>query len=185
MKFRSRKPISLGRAPTKLELVDPDPVLDDEEEQLLAEWTKQYEVDMTHCYDLMKERAVLDSLDTGAEKVWIQEEKLHHTNMMMINNEWNEEVSLTRSAVYADQLRGEEAALRTATVSFIESQAARREEVMAYVERLQAEAPTFVTLDNLEEKVREALDAEIVNYNFALTRSGAVVTEKKNSTLLN
>ena len=44
MKFRSRKPISLGRAPTKLELVDPDPVLDDEEEQLLAEWTKQYEV---------------------------------------------------------------------------------------------------------------------------------------------
>ena len=56
---------------------------------------------------------------------------------------------------------------------------------MAYVERLQAEAPTFVTLDNLEEKVREALDAEIVNYNFSLTRSGAVVTEKKNSTLLN
>ena len=43
-KVKGRKPRSLGRAVTKLELVDPDPVLDDEEEKLLADWKKQYEV---------------------------------------------------------------------------------------------------------------------------------------------
>lgn len=185
MKYRSRKPRSLGRAPTKLELVDPDPTLDDEEEKLLAEWKNQYEVDMTHCYDLMKERAVLDNLDTGAEKVWIQEEKRHHANMMKINDEWNKQVAFSRETVYTDQVREEEAALRSSTASFIEAQAARRQEVMAYVDRLQAEAASFVTLDNLEEKVGEALDADVVNYNFAITRTGAVIKEKKNSTLLN
>ena len=41
--MKGRKPRSLGRAPTKLELVDPDPTLDDEEEKLMAEWKKQYE----------------------------------------------------------------------------------------------------------------------------------------------
>ena len=50
------------------------------------------QADMTHCYDLMKERAVLGTLDTGAEKVWIQEEKRHHAHMMKINDEWNKEV---------------------------------------------------------------------------------------------
>ena len=49
-------------------------------------------VDMTHCYDLMKEKAVLESLDTGAEKRWIQEERRHHANMMKENEEWNQEV---------------------------------------------------------------------------------------------
>lgn len=185
MKYRSRKPQSMGRAPTKLEIVDPDPTLDDEEEKLLAEWKNQYEADMTHCYDLMKERAVLGTLDTGAEKVWIQEEKRHHAHMMKINDEWNKEVGLSRETVYADQLQEDEAALRSATASFIEAQAARRQEVMAYVDRLQAEAASYVTLDNLEEKVGEALDADVVNYNFAITRTGAVVKEKRNSTLLN
>ena len=47
---------------------------------------------MTHCYDLMKEKAVLDSLDTGAEKQWIQEERRHHANMMKENEEWNQKV---------------------------------------------------------------------------------------------
>ena len=47
---------------------------------------------MTHCYDLMKEKAILESLDTGAEKRWIQEERKHHANMMKENEEWNREV---------------------------------------------------------------------------------------------
>ena len=51
-----------------------------------------FQVDMTHCYDLMKEKAVLDSLDTGAEKQWIQEERRHHANMMKENDEWNQKV---------------------------------------------------------------------------------------------
>ena len=92
---------------------------------------------------------------------------------------------MSRETVYMDQLREEEAALRSSTALFIEAQAARRQEVMAYVDRLQAEAASFVTLDNLEEKVGEALDADVVNYNFAITRTGAVIKEKKNSTLLN
>ena len=52
---------------------------------------------MTYCYDLMKEKAVLDSLDTGAEKRGIQEEIKHHANMMKLNDEWNKEVRLERS----------------------------------------------------------------------------------------
>ena len=51
-----------------------------------------FQVDMTHCYDLMKEKAVLESLDTGAEKRSVQEERKHHANMMKENDEWNKEV---------------------------------------------------------------------------------------------
>ena len=43
-KYPGRKPRALGRAVTKLELVDPDPTLDAEEEKIVAQWNAQYDV---------------------------------------------------------------------------------------------------------------------------------------------
>jgi len=183
-KVKGRKPRSLGRAPTKLELVDPDPTLDDEEEKLMAEWKKQYEVDMTHCYDLMKEKAVLDSLDTGAEKQWIQEERRHHANMMKENEEWNQKVAIIREQDLASSRIAEEESIRSSVAAHLETKAVRQAEVSEFVDKLQAESAQFITLDNLEEKIAEALEAPLVNYDFALDRNGKIVKDKKNMAVL-
>lgn len=169
---------------TKLELVDPDPTLDDEEEKLLAEWTKQYEVDMTHCYDLMKEKAILESLDTGAEKRWIQEERKHHANMMKENEEWNREIAAIREGDFAAAQELEEADIRSAVAASMEAQAARQSEVMAYVNRLQEDSSNFVTMENIDEKVDEALSATLIDYDFALDRNGNKIKDRKNSAIL-
>jgi len=169
---------------TKLELVDPDPVLDDEEEKLLADWKKQYEVDMTHCYDLMKEKAVLESLDTGAEKRWIQEERRHHANMMKENEEWNQEVAAIREREFAVAFEQQEEEIRALAAASVEERAVRQTEVMAYVNRLQEESASYITLDNLDEKIEAALDAPVVDYDFSLDRSGNVVKNRKNAAIL-
>lgn len=183
-KVKGRKPRSLGRAVTKLELVDPDPTLDEEEEKLLAEWKKQYEVDMTHCYDLMKEKAILESLDTGAEKRWIQEERKHHANMMKENEEWNREIAAIRERDFAEAHKLEEAEIRAAVAVSMEAQAARQTEVMAYVNRLQEDSSNYVTLENLDAKVEEALSAALIDYDFALDRNGNKIKDRKNSAIL-
>jgi len=180
-KFKGRKPAYLGRAVTKLELVDPDPTLDDEEEKLLADWKKQYEVDMTHCYDLMKEKAVLESLDTGAEKRSVQEERKHHANMMKENDEWNKEVANIREREFAIAFEQQEEEIRVLAAASVEERAARQTEVMAYVSRLQEESASYVTLDNLDEKIEEALNAAVIDYDFSLDRSGNVVKDKQNN----
>lgn len=183
-KFKGRKPRSLGRAPTKLELVDPEPTLDDEEQKLLAQWTAQYHVDMTHCYDLMKEKSIMDSMDTGAEKLALQEEKLHHAHMMKENEEWNEEVGAIREREFADLRAQEQKSIQSTVVSNHEAQALRRVEVLSFVDRLQVESDNFITLDNLEEKVNEALDAPVVDYNFSIDRNGKQYRFPKDPALL-
>ena len=47
---------------------------------------------MTHCYELIKEKSVMDSLDTGETQRAIQQERIHNANMMKENEKWNEEV---------------------------------------------------------------------------------------------
>jgi len=183
-KYKGRKPRSLGRAPTKLELVDPDPTLDDEEEKLVAQWKKQYEVDMAHCYDLMREKSVMDSLDTGAAKRAIQEEKIHHATMMKENEEWNSEVGALRERDFAELRLKEEEAIRATVAATLEAKAVRRAEVMAYVDRVQEESRAFINLDNIEEKVNEAMEAPIVDYNFSVDRNGNVYRLDRDPALL-
>jgi len=183
-KYKSRKPRSLGRAPTKLELIDPEPTLDEEEEELMSKWNVQYEVDMTHCYDLMREKAVMESLDTGVAKLAIREEKIHHANMMKENEEWNQEVAAIRERDFVELREEEEGKIRSLVAANLEAKGIRRAEVMSYVDSLQEVSKNFVTLDNIEDKVNEALNAPVIDYNFSIDREGRVYKLPKDPALL-
>jgi len=184
MKYKSRKPRHLGRAPTKLEVLDPTPTIDPAEQEIFDKWNKQYLVDMTHCYELMKEKSVMDSLDTGETQRAIQQERIHHANMMKENEKWNEEIAITREREFAERSAKEEAEIRATITSTLEAKAARHAEVMAYVDRLQGESINFITLDNIEEKVNEMLDTPVIDYNFSVDRNGKIHRLPKDPALL-
>jgi len=183
-KYPGRKPRALGRAVTKLELVDPDPTLDAEEEKIVAQWNAQYDVDMTHCYDLMKEKAVMDSLDTGVAKRAINEERVHHVKMMKENDEWNAAVGAIREADMARLCVEEEEEIRSTVVSELQEREVRRLEVQSFVDLVQVESENFITLENIEEKVAEAFETPIIDYNFSIDRNGNKLTMARDSALL-
>jgi len=178
-RLRNPKPGWVGRAPTKIDIVDPDPTLDAEEQKLLKEWEIQYWVDMDYAVQLMKEKQIQDSLDTGASKRWIREERRHHLTMVDVNIEWNKQVALYREHDWATKQKEEEDQLKQIIDAAMIKRAAERDEALVYVNQLQEDSKDFVSLDNLDEKMATLFEVPIVDYNFAVDKEGNVYEEEE------
>ena len=89
-----------------------------------------------------------------------------------------------REREFAVAFEQQEEEIRALAAASVEERAVRQTEVMAYVNRLQEESASYITLDNLDEKIEAALDAPVVDYDFSLDRSGNVVKDRKNAAIL-
>ncbi|NXK83432.1 RT26 protein, partial [Amazona guildingii] len=91
---------------------------------------------------------------------------------------WNEEENARQRARREERLRKEEEEQRRQKLKAAETQARKREAFLKEREkevlRLQEEAKTFITLENLDARIEECLDNPR-NYNFAIDKEGRIV----------
>ncbi|KAM9580580.1 small ribosomal subunit protein mS26 [Guaruba guarouba] len=117
---------------------------------------------------LQKKREALLSLEDSAR---LLEE---HQRLMA----WNEEENARQRARREERLRKEEEEQRRQKLKAAETQARKREAFLKEREkevlRLQEEAKTFITLENLDARIEECLDNPH-NHNFAIDKEGRIV----------
>ena len=78
----------------------------------------------------------------------------------------------------------EEEEIRSTVVSELQEREVRRLEVQSFVDLVQVESENFITLENIEEKVAEAFETPIIDYNFSIDRNGNKLTMTRDSALL-
>ncbi|CAK9807628.1 Probable 28S ribosomal protein S26, mitochondrial [Anthophora quadrimaculata] len=165
-----KKPIWLPLAKSKLYKIPPTPVPRPEEYEELKRLHNNYKTLMKSLRQFF--------VDYEAKRAQIFSEKVLKHNAeedfkicSYINDKWNKEVATLR-----EQRLAEERELRVKEIKMkVEEKAERdlniQERVDAEIRKAKEEVATFITRDNIDEAIKNALET-IVNHNVAIDSNG-------------
>ncbi|NP_001290669.1 28S ribosomal protein S26, mitochondrial [Esox lucius] len=174
---RGRKSRTDPKAKSKLGRIKTPPPVDPVEMVVLTERFKEYDLIMRALRLEFKEEMLRkryeEEVGSLAEERAKQEEKEHRSLMA-----WNQEENLRMLKIreLRVQKEMEDAKLKKTEAAILRQQALEDlvKEKEEDIIRLHEEAKTFITLENLDQRIDEALDNP-KNYNFAIDKNGRVV----------
>ncbi|XP_029108214.1 small ribosomal subunit protein mS26 [Scleropages formosus] len=174
---RGRKSRNDPKAKSKADRVKLPPRIDPEEMVVLKERYEQYDLVVRALRAEFKQEIVRrryeNEVGSRAEERAKREAEEHRALM-----EWNdrENLRLRQLRVIRIQKQVEEEAKKRAEVVSLREE--KRQSVLREKEKeilqLQEEVKTFITTENLEQRIEEALDNP-KNYNFAIDKEGRIV----------
>ncbi|XP_006629203.1 small ribosomal subunit protein mS26 [Lepisosteus oculatus] len=174
---RGRKSRSDPKAKSKAGRIKVPPPVDPVEMLVLKERFTQYDLIMRALRAEFKEellwRRYQEEVGTLAEERAKQEAEEHQA-LMAWNDAENQRLRKLREARIQKELEQKELRRAEAAISRENQMETFVKEKEQEVLKLQEEAKNFITLENLDQQIEEALDNP-KNYNFAIDKEGRVV----------
>ncbi|XP_043111659.1 28S ribosomal protein S26, mitochondrial [Puntigrus tetrazona] len=174
---RERKSRTDPKAKSKMGRIKTPPPVDPVEMVVLNERYTEYKLILRALRFEFKEQMLRkkheEKVGSVAEKK-AEIEAEEHRSLMVMNNAENLRLRKIREQRVQEEAEAAELKKREAAIS-------RQQELENYIKEkerqillLQEEAKDFITLDNLDQRIEEALDNP-KNYNFAIDKEGRVV----------
>lgn len=176
---RGRKSRTDPKAKSKEGRIKVPPPVDPVEMVVLRERFSEYQQIMRALRLEFKEQMLREKYESetgSAVEERARQEEAEHRALMDWNNEEN--LRMLKLRVQRVQQEQEEAERKQAHVLLMREQ--KQQEIIKEKEKeilqLQEDVKNFITLENLDQRIEEALDNP-KNYNFAIDRDGRVVKE--------
>ncbi|XP_063979593.1 small ribosomal subunit protein mS26 [Diachasmimorpha longicaudata] len=165
-----RKPVWLPQAKSKLFKVPPRLHIPKEESVEILRLYNHYRTYRKSIREYLVQLVKASQVQFDEASVRKAEEE-DYARCCIINEEWNKEVSKTRDI----RLAKEKEARKEHTLQMIsmkkEKQRLMMEKIEEKVKKAKLEAVTFITPDNIDRAIEEAL-ANVVDYNAAIDKNG-------------
>lgn len=174
-----RKHIWLPQAPSKLFRIPERVTLPRDEQQQMDHLRFNYESDMLSLHFYCRDQYYLPSRSAGGltpEQVRAEEEQ--HNRRLAENQEENKRMAADRATRKAAAKEKQLQELMNQEQEQKRDQEQKRQEAEQLVRREIERSATFITKDNLLSAITDAL-AHPVSYDFAIDKSGNVVTDGK------
>lgn len=174
---RGRKSRTDPKAKSKIGRIKYPPPVDPEEMVVLKERFTEYTLIMRALRMQFKEEMLRKRYDeeTGSlAEARAKQEAEEHQSLMAWNNQENERLRKIRELRVQQEQEQLDRQLREVALARQQALEELVKEKELEILTLQEDAKTFITLENLDKRIEEALDNP-KNYNFAIDKEGRVV----------
>lgn len=171
-----RKPIWLPTAKTKLFRVPERPKIPSEEHLEIQRLSNNYRTYMKsikkYFISEFQAKQLLtneDAINKAAEEDFIK--------CKLINDEWNIRIAKDRDIRLAKEIEENKINILEKLIKKEERDRKRSQEAIEHIKKLKQVASTFITKENLDEAIKEALE-NTANYEYAIDLNGNIYTGK-------
>jgi len=165
-----RKPLWLGTAKSKIFRVPKRPIIPLEEAEEIKRLYNEYRTYRESIRRYFMSEVEKNAVQYDEETVRKAEDE-DFERCFLLNEEWNKEMAIIREERHAEQLQKR----KDKVLKNLIAKEERDKKLMAKIEEkvriAKAEAATFITAENIDQAIEEAL-ANIVNLNVAIDAEG-------------
>ncbi|KAF7991428.1 hypothetical protein HCN44_002990 [Aphidius gifuensis] len=172
IRWRKRKPMRLGTAKTKLFRVPPRIRLPEEESIEILRLSNNYRTYMKSIKAHMVKIVAANEVQFD-EALMDQLEQEDYEKCMKLNDEWNEKVRISREKRHKELM---DKRIEHALIKMKEKEEKKlniMKNIEEQVRKMKIEAKTFITADNIDQAIEEALQ-NVVSYNSVIDLQGKI-----------
>lgn len=171
-----RKPIWLPTAKSKIFRVPKRPQIPQEEQLELQRLNNNYRTYMKSLKQYFENEYKKTQIQFNEEVINKAAEK-DFIECSLINDEWNKRIAREREIRLDTQREAKKKLILEKLINKEKRDIVIKEQITAHIKKLKDEAPTFITMANIDKAIEEAL-VNIVNHDFAIDMEGNLYTGK-------